>query len=83
MGAYMGTESGAGSLAAFTYGASFTGEPFPLQPGKDYGHGEAAIAAIVFMFVVGFVVLSVTTTKYASQDMFGLAIPSARSPTDP
>merc|ERR1711959_529148 len=36
----------------------------------------AAVAEIVFTFVLCFVVLSVATTKDASKDMFGLAIAS-------
>merc|ERR1719409_2077393 len=76
MGAYMGTQIVAGILAAFTYVAIFKGDTFPLQPGAGYGHGEAAMAEIVFTFVLCFVVLSVATTKDASKDMFGLAIAS-------
>merc|ERR1719409_2675785 len=71
MGAYMATQIVAGILAAFTYVAIFKGETFPLQPGAGYGHGEAAMAEIVFTFVLCFVVLSVATTKDASKDMFG------------
>merc|ERR1719353_2195676 len=76
MGAYMGTQIVAGIMAAFTYVAIFKGDTFPLQPGAGYGHGEAAMAEIVFTFVLCFVVLSVATTKDASKDMFGLAIGS-------
>ena len=77
MGAYLGTQIVAEILAAFTYVAIFKGETFPLQPGKGYGHGEAAMAEIVFTFVLCFVVLSVATTKDASKDVFGLAIASS------
>jgi len=76
MGAYMATQILAGIMAAFTYVAIFKGDTFPLQPGKGWGHGEAAMAEIVFTFVLCFVVLSVATTKDASKDMFGLAIGS-------
>ena len=72
MGAYMATQILAGIMAAFTYVAIYKGETFPLQPGKGYGHGEAAMAEIVFTFVLCFVVLSVATTKDPSKDMFGL-----------
>ena len=63
-------------MAAFTYVAIYKGETFPLQPGKGYDHGEAAMAEIVFTFVLCFVVLSVATSKDASSQMFGLAIGS-------
>jgi len=76
MGAYMATQILAGIMAAFTYVAIYKGETFPLQPGKGYGHGEAAMAEIVFTFVLCFVVLSVATSKDASSQMFGLAIGS-------
>merc|ERR1719274_309486 len=76
MGAYMATQILAGIMAAFTYVAIYKGDTFPLQPGKGYGHGEAAMAEIVFTFVLCFVVLSVATSKDASSQMFGLAIGS-------
>merc|ERR1719478_60349 len=76
MAAYMVTQILAGILAAFTYVAIYKGTSFPLQPGEGYGHGHAAMAEIVFTFVLCFVVLSVATTKEPSKDMFGLAIGS-------
>merc|ERR1719409_831868 len=76
MAAYMGTQIVAGVLAAFTYVAIFKGATFPLQPGAGYTHGEAAVAEIVFTFVLCFVVLSVATTKAGGGDIFGLAIGS-------
>merc|ERR1719421_614773 len=63
-------------MAAFTYVAIYKGETFPLQPGANYTHGEAAMAEIVFTFVLCFVVLSVATVKEPSKDMFGLIIGS-------
>merc|ERR1719409_507898 len=76
MAAYMGIQIVAGIMAAFTYVAIYKGATFPLQPGAGYGHGHAAMAEIVFTFVLCFVVLNVATTKDASKDMFGLAIGS-------
>merc|ERR1719163_798527 len=76
MGAYMATQILAGIMAAFTYVAIFKGNTFPLQPGEGWGHQHAAMAEIVFTFVLCFIVLSVATTKDASKDMFGLAIGS-------
>merc|ERR1719409_2503527 len=71
VGAYMATQILAGVIAAFTYVAIYKGDTFPLQPGKGYSHGEAAMAEIVFTFVLCFVVLSVATSKDASSQMFG------------
>merc|ERR1719326_1062248 len=79
MGAYMATQILAGIMAAFTYVAIFKGDTFPLQPGKGWGHGEAAMAEIGFTFGLCFVALSVATTKEIqgpAKDMFGLAIAS-------
>jgi len=76
VGAYMASQILAGILAGFTYVAIYKGDTFPLQPGKGFSHGEAAMAEIVFTFVLCFVVLCVATSKDASSQMFGLAIAS-------
>merc|ERR1719174_260174 len=76
-GAYMGVQVVAGCLAAFTYSAIYGGQSFPLGPGAGYGLGQAAVAEIVYTFVLCLVVLAVAvhgTTK--SEHFFPLAIGS-------
>merc|ERR1711871_840180 len=48
------------------------GKSFPLAPGKGYGWAEAAVAEIMFAFVV----LSVATVQSPLSEYFGLAIGS-------
>merc|ERR1719335_2076406 len=75
-GAYIGVQIAGGILAALTFSGLHSGASFPLAPGKDFTMFGAAIAEIVFTFVLCFVVLCVATTKEPSKDMFGLAIGS-------
>merc|ERR1719375_1366308 len=52
------------------------GKSFPLAPGKGYGWAEAAVAEIMFTFLLAFVVLSVATVESPLSEYFGLAIGS-------
>merc|ERR1719269_393684 len=52
------------------------GATFALAPGKGFTFAGAAMAEIVFTFVLCFVVLCVATVREPSKDMFGLAIAS-------
>merc|ERR1719321_1583756 len=72
----MGVQILGGICAAFTYAAMHHGATFPLAPGKGFGYGHAAMAEIVFTFLLCFVVLSVATVREPSKDLFGLAIAS-------
>jgi len=74
--AYMGAQITGGICASFMYTAMHGGRTLALGPGKDFGWGHAAVAEIVFTFVLCFVVLCVATVKEPSKDMFGLAIAS-------
>merc|ERR1719262_2007469 len=74
--AYMGVQILAGICASFTYAAMHHGATFALAPGKGFNFAHAAVAEIVFTFLLCFVVLSVATVKQPSKDMFGLAIGS-------
>merc|ERR1719316_2264161 len=74
--AYMGVQILGGVCAGYMYAAMHHGATFPLSPGKGFGFGHAAVAEIVFTFVLCFVVLCVATVKEPSKDMFGLAIAS-------
>jgi len=73
---YMVVQIIAGICAAFTYTGMHHGATFALGPGKDFGYGHAAVAEVVFTFVLCFVVLSVATVKEASPWAFGFAIAS-------
>jgi aquaporin Z len=73
---YVGVQLLAGICAAYTYAAMHHGASFPLQPGTAFGFGQAAVAEIIFTFVLCYVVLCVATVKEPSKDMFGLAIAS-------
>jgi len=75
-GAYMGVQIFGGICAAFMYAALMHGETFFLKPQEGFGWGHAAVAEIVFTFVLCYVVLCVATVKEPSKDMFGLAIAS-------
>jgi aquaporin Z len=75
-GIYIGVQIVAGIVAGFTYCAMEGGKSFPLAPGKGYGWAEAAVAEIVFTFLLCFVVLSVATVKAPLSEYFGLAIGS-------
>jgi len=74
-GIYIVVQIIAGIAAAFTYTA-MEGKSFPLGPGKGYGWAEAAVAEIMFTFLLAFVVLSVATVKSPLSEYFGLAIGS-------
>jgi aquaporin Z len=74
-GIYIGVQIVAGIAAAFTY-STMEGKAFPLGPGKGYGWAEAAVAEIMFTFLLCFVVLSVATVKTPLSEYFGLAIGS-------
>jgi len=74
--AYMGVQILGGICASFTYAAMHHGATFALAPGKGFNFGHAAVAEIVFTFVLCYVVLCVATVKEPSKDMFGLAIAS-------
>jgi len=81
-GTYVVAQLLGGIVAAFTYSAVHHGKTFPLGPGKDadglsYGWFFAAMAEIVFTFVLCFVVLCVATCPNSpTKDLFGLAIGS-------
>merc|ERR1719158_2383391 len=74
--AYMGVQILGGVCAAYMYAAMHHGATFALQPGKVFNFGHAAMAEIVFTFVLCYVVLCVASVKEPSKDMFGLAIAS-------
>jgi len=74
-GIYIVVQIIAGIAAAFTYTA-MEGKSFPLGPGKGYGWAEAAVAEIMFTFLLAFVVLSVATVESPLSEYFGLAIGS-------
>merc|ERR1719163_1757924 len=74
--AYMGVQILGGICAAFMYAALMHGETFFLKPQPGFNWGHAAVAEIVFTFVLCYVVLCVATVKAPSKDMFGLAIAS-------
>jgi len=74
--AYIGVQILAGICAAYLYAGMHHGATFALAPGKGFTFAGAAMAEIVYTFVLCFVVLCVATTKEPSKDMFGLAIAS-------
>merc|ERR1719388_542006 len=74
--AYAGIQILGGICASYTYAAMHHGATFPLAPGPGFTFAGAAMAEIVFTFVLCFVVLCVATVKEPSKDMFGLAIAS-------
>jgi len=74
-GIYIVVQIIAGIAAAFTY-CVMEGKSFPLGPGKGYGWAEAAVAEIMFTFLLAFVVLSVATVEAPLSEYFGLAIGS-------
>jgi aquaporin Z len=74
---YMAAQVGGGIAAATTYSLIYGGKTFGLMPGVGYGWVEAAMAEIVFTFVLCYVVLSVAISeKTAAPEFFGLAIGS-------
>jgi len=76
-GAYMGVQVVGGIFAASTYSAIYGGKAFPLGPGLGYGLGQAAVAEIVYTFVLCLVVLAVAVhPKTKSEHFFPLAIGS-------
>lgn len=75
-GAYIGAQLVGGIFAALTYALMRHGDTFALSPGAGYNYAQAAVAEIVFTFVLCFVVLCVATPKKPLKNMFGLAIGS-------
>jgi len=75
-GIYIAVQIIAGIAAACTYSVMEGGKSFPLAPGKGYGWAEAAVAEIMFTFLLAFVVLSVATVQSPLSEYFGLAIGS-------
>jgi len=75
-GAYIGAQFVGGITAAFTYALMRHGDTFALAPGAGYNYAQAAVAEIVFTFVLAFVVLCVATVETPLKNMFGLAIGS-------
>merc|ERR1719463_6895 len=69
--AYMGVQILGGICAAYLYAGMLHGATFALEPGKGFTFAGAAMAEIVFTFVLCF-----ATVKEPSKDMFGLAIGS-------
>eukprot|EP00747_Dinoflagellata_sp_TGD_P125968 gnl/TRDRNA2_/TRDRNA2_174230_c4_seq18.p1 gnl/TRDRNA2_/TRDRNA2_174230_c4~~gnl/TRDRNA2_/TRDRNA2_174230_c4_seq18.p1 ORF type:complete len:383 (-),score=90.88 gnl/TRDRNA2_/TRDRNA2_174230_c4_seq18:158-1261(-) len=63
-----------GMTGAFTYALMEKRETFGLGPVGDYGWFAAAVAEIVFTFVLCYVVLCVATTEKGLSNYFGLAI---------
>lgn len=74
--AYIGIQILAGVCASFTYSGIHHGATFALTPGEGFNFAHAAVAEIIFTFVLCYVVLCVATVKEPSKDMFGLAIAS-------
>jgi len=74
--AYMGVQILGGICAAYMYAAMHHGATFALAPGPGFNFGHAAMAEIIFTFVLCYVVLCVASVKEPSKDMFGLAIAS-------
>merc|ERR1719236_322630 len=78
-GIYMAVQILAGILAALSYGALFW-EVFNLGPGMNadkvlYSWWEAALAEVLYTFMLCFVVLNVATaSKNAGNQFYGLAI---------
>jgi len=79
--AYMAVQIVAGICGSFMAAACMHGASFPLGPNaaENFHYGHAAVAEIVFTFVLCYVVLCVASVKEpakVSGDMFGLAIAS-------
>jgi len=74
--AYIGVQILGGICAAYMYAAMHHGATFALAPGAGFNFGHAAVAEIIFTFVLCYVVLCVASVKEPSKDMFGLAIAS-------
>lgn len=76
-GAYMGVQIVGACFAALTYSAIYGGKSFPLGPGAGYGLGQAAVAEIVYTFVLCLVVLGAAVhPKTKTDNFFPLAIGS-------
>jgi len=75
VGVYIGIQLLAGILAGVTYGLTL-GDVFNLAPGPSYGWWEAALAEIIYTFMLCFVVLNVATPRGNNQggQFYGLAI---------
>jgi aquaporin Z len=73
---YIPVQIAGGIAAAFTYVLMENGKSFPLGPGKGFSWTQAAIAEIVFTFLLCYVVLSVATVREVLTEYFGLAIGS-------
>merc|ERR1719506_3591612 len=69
-GMYMGVQVVAGCLAAVTYSAIYGGKSFPLGPGAGYGLGQAAVAEVVYTFVLCLVVLAAAVHPKTKTDNF-------------
>merc|ERR1719478_839308 len=73
---YWGVQFLAGAVGALTYAIMEHGKTFPLAYGKGFSLGHAAVAEILFTFLLCYTVLAVATTKKAKTQFFGLAIGS-------
>lgn len=73
---YWGVQFLAGAVGALTYAIMEHGKTFPLAVGKGFGLGHAALAEILFTFLLCYTVLAVATTAKAKTQFFGLAIAS-------
>mmetsp|Transcript_25862 Transcript_25862/g.47283 ORF Transcript_25862/g.47283 Transcript_25862/m.47283 type:complete len:464 (-) Transcript_25862:116-1507(-) len=71
--AYILVQLVAGITAAFSYTAIMGGKAFALFP-EEYSLAQAAVAELVFTFILAFVVLSVATVRSPLSEYFGLAI---------
>jgi aquaporin Z len=77
VGAYMGVQIVGACFAALTYSAIYSGKSFPLGPGAGYTLPQAAVAEIVYTFVLCLVVLGAAVHPLTKTDnFFPLAIGS-------
>merc|ERR1719454_1341494 len=73
----MGAQIVGGIAAAFTYAVIRQGDSFPLGPGAGYKWWQAAVAEVVFTFVLCLVVLrTAVKANTKTEKFFGLAIGS-------
>jgi aquaporin Z len=74
---YMAVQILGGILAALTYIRIYGGQGFPLAPGIGFGWADAAVAEVVFTFVLCLVVLCVAVKGETKNPVFfGFAIGS-------
>lgn len=74
IGLYFAAQFSGGAVGALTY-AWLCGKGFPLQPGPRYLWGQAAVAELVYTFVLCFAVLNVTQLSRSTvQHVHGLVI---------